>query len=254
MIYIVLGMHKSGTTLIAKMLHKSGINMGNFDEKIDYDSGNHFESKETFNLNKEILGCGDDFSLMVKNPINQMVSDSHLLKSMREIIIRNNKKYKNWGFKDPRTCLTYGVWKSELPPHRVIFVYRHPFEVWSHYTKKLRFRNFSRRFWGSIQTWYIYNQKMLKHLDYRGEDSITINYLALMNSNDQEFRRLEKFLDRKLYDARENSLYRYHFKRKKDKLYGFISYIFKKFFSSDVNNLFEQFEEIRKKETKALLS
>lgn len=37
MIYIVLGMHKSGTTLVASLLYKSGVNMGHdiTDEHLD---------------------------------------------------------------------------------------------------------------------------------------------------------------------------------------------------------------------------
>jgi hypothetical protein len=247
-------MHKSGTTLIAKMLHKSGINMGDFDEKVTYDLGNQFERKETKDLNKGILGCGNDFSLSVKNPIQPEMLDYQFLTRMREVIIRNNKKFKNWGFKDPRTCLTYGIWKSELPPHRVILVYRHPFEVWSHYIKKAHFRSIARGFWGALHTWYIYNHEVLKHLDYTGEAGITINYHALMNGNNHEFGRLEKFLGQKLYDGRENSLYRYSFMRGKNRTYNFISYILKFFFSKDINKLFKQFEEMRKQEIKAIPS
>ncbi len=46
MIYVIFGMHKSGTTLVAEMLHKSGINMGDFDESVSYDIGNQYERNE----------------------------------------------------------------------------------------------------------------------------------------------------------------------------------------------------------------
>ena len=59
MIYVVLGMHKSGTTLVAKMLHASGINMGeSIDESADYSAGNHYERQSTAELNHVLLeGC-----------------------------------------------------------------------------------------------------------------------------------------------------------------------------------------------------
>src|SRR3972149_1538089 len=53
---IVLGMHRSGTSLIASILHLSGISMGK--EFLRPDNGNpggYFEDLEFLNLNKTIL-------------------------------------------------------------------------------------------------------------------------------------------------------------------------------------------------------
>ena len=38
MIYIVLGMHKSGTSLVARTLHASGVDMGEFNDSLDYEA------------------------------------------------------------------------------------------------------------------------------------------------------------------------------------------------------------------------
>lgn len=49
MIFVVLGMHKSGTTLVSQILHHSGIPMGDgFDENVTYDGGNKYERESTF--------------------------------------------------------------------------------------------------------------------------------------------------------------------------------------------------------------
>ncbi len=55
MIYIVLGMHKSGTTLVAQTLHAAGINMGDFDESLTYDTNNKYERHDTQELNRDLL-------------------------------------------------------------------------------------------------------------------------------------------------------------------------------------------------------
>ena len=58
MIYVVLGMHKSGTTLISETLHESGINMGEFSDiqqGIGYDEGHKYERRETQQINRQIL-------------------------------------------------------------------------------------------------------------------------------------------------------------------------------------------------------
>ncbi len=40
MLYVILGMHKSGTTMISEILHNSGISMGEWKDKSNnYDYG-----------------------------------------------------------------------------------------------------------------------------------------------------------------------------------------------------------------------
>ncbi len=59
MIYIVLGCHKSGTTLIARTLHESGIAMvGDDDAQGDYDQSGFYERLRWVELNQHILGHG----------------------------------------------------------------------------------------------------------------------------------------------------------------------------------------------------
>ena len=56
MIYIVLGMHKSGTTLISEILHHSGINMTeDQNTQLNYDQGNFYEWVAAVRFNREIL-------------------------------------------------------------------------------------------------------------------------------------------------------------------------------------------------------
>ncbi len=57
MIYVVLGMHKSGTTLVARTLHESGIIMGEeFPAGASYCS-NKYEAKWPQSFSDEILGA-----------------------------------------------------------------------------------------------------------------------------------------------------------------------------------------------------
>ena len=55
MIFVILGMHKSGTTLVSQTLHASGINMGDFDSSLTYDTNNKFERHNTQELNRDML-------------------------------------------------------------------------------------------------------------------------------------------------------------------------------------------------------
>jgi hypothetical protein len=48
-------MHKSGTTLVAETLPRAGINMGEFREELDYETGNKYEHLDFRTLNRELL-------------------------------------------------------------------------------------------------------------------------------------------------------------------------------------------------------
>ena len=66
--FIILGMHKSGTTLVSQMLHQSGIAMVSDVDDRSYDQGNHFERLSTNMLNKQLLKCGEINSLRSSHP------------------------------------------------------------------------------------------------------------------------------------------------------------------------------------------
>ncbi|MCF8112201.1 MAG: sulfotransferase [Desulfobacteraceae bacterium] len=242
-IYIILGMHKSGTTLLAKLLMDSGINMGAFDMDKDYDRGNHLERAETQNINKKLLRCGNKFSLDVVKPIilEDISADqfSEGVKEVKDISL----KYSDWGFKDPRTCLTYQYWKQVLPRHRLILVYRHPAEVVKHYSKWRGVMNplAVKKSIKALACWQRYNEEILKILNNKKNKEIAIfNFGSLVN-DDSELHRLEQFVNRKIHDCREPEKYRS--KVTFNMLYIFALYYNKLILKNDSLKLYEFLEE-----------
>ncbi len=216
MIYLVLGMHKSGTTLVSQILHNSGINMGDFDQEISYDRGNTLERFEfliynTAIMNIRILDAGvkqyrrvttlEGFTLprLIRNVLTRAVE-------------RLDRKFPEWGCKDPRMCLTYQVWREILPLHRIISVVRDPFEVADRYCKYVnRFRILKRLVTRLrvISSWYLHNSAILEIVRDNGPDCTVVDYNRLMSEEgDKEFRKMEKLCGRKLTDTRDRSLYR----------------------------------------------
>lgn len=208
LIIVVLGMHKSGTTLVSQMLHSSGINMGDFDENISYDRGNQYEREEAFQLNLEILGAPDDEVLDLALPQN-LAMDVRQREKMQAMISENQATGQSWGFKDPRTSLTYPLWAEELPPHKIVVLFRDAAQVWPRYIwagKRLYHTNFSRAY-AYVQRWQEHNLSLLKYLQETSMDYLVLNYGELMTS-DQEFRRLDNFIGGGLKDLRNPQLYR----------------------------------------------
>ena len=209
MIHVVLGMHKSGTTLVSQMLHDSGIDMDDvIDAHVSYDQGNKYERQSVLHLNLELLDAPDYSILNIARPATLQASPAQRDR-IRQIVSAGEERYEDWGFKDPRTCLTYPLWAEALPPHRLIVVYREPGEVWPRYTLKRahHFLNNFERAWQYLNRWYEHNAAILECLAATNQPHIVLSYRELMNG-DQELRRLEEFVGRPLVDRRRGGLYR----------------------------------------------
>jgi len=206
MIYVVLGMHKSGTTLVSQMLHKSGVSMGEeFDEGISYDEGNQWERRESFLINLDIVRCSEAayYSLDQYTGADPPIADA-LRDRMQRLIEAAEARGGDWGFKDPLTCLTYPIWRTVLPAHRLIGVYRGPHEVMRHY----RVRDFdplhARRV---LRAWTAYNAGVVDALEHAALPGLLLRYEALMRE-ERELERFASFLARPLVDTRRPSEHR----------------------------------------------
>ena len=201
MIYVILGMHKSGTTLVARALHESGIFMGqDFPHAADY-GAQKYEAEWVQDINDRILKAD--------RRLNSLEFTSRLLPSgapgedivgkARACIAGLDKRHTRWGFKDPLTTLTYPLWREFLPSHRVIILYRDPVEVWRRYARYID----SRRFRKPLKVWCDYNGRMLSYMEsIPPENRIVLGFRELL-SGEREWRRLESFAGVGLVDVRD---------------------------------------------------
>jgi hypothetical protein len=202
-VYVVLGMHKSGTTLVSKILHGAGIRMGDgADVDGDYDRGAFFERSDARELNQRMIGFGDP-AFEHPAPRSLCFGDAERIR-MRQILRDCEAAGTSWGFKDPRTCLTYPAWREELPAHRLIVVHRSLEEVWNHCWRNERGLGFS---WRVVRTWCDDNERALAAFERHPRESILIGYEKLM-MDDSEFARLERFVGHPLPDLRDRGRYR----------------------------------------------
>lgn len=140
---IVAGMHRSGTSLLSRILDDSGVFMG---KKI---SGNHeakFFQELNIRLFNELGGRWDYPPAMHYLLDNKDVLDVTIAVLERAIHSTAFKKYlgwknyffKNrffrkqqnlWGWKDPRNVYTLPLWLKIFPEARVIYIERHGVDV-----------------------------------------------------------------------------------------------------------------------------
>ena len=119
MIVIVMGMHRSGTSALAGMLHQNGIIMGEDRNFLPPPSAENpkgfFENYRFRALNDNILSQYNysvkSFSPMTPDKIDTNEQSEDIIRSL---LYEYDERYTTWGFKDPRMCLTYSAWKPFL--------------------------------------------------------------------------------------------------------------------------------------------
>lgn len=213
MTYVVLGMHKSGTTLVAQMLHGSGIPMVEVVSSADYQGGNKWERASTLEFDNEILAAHDLDSLSLPPPdVSRLLHDAHVARA-RQLVARIEaedgtvRAGGEWGFKDPRACLTWPVWQRVLAAPRIIGVYREPEAVVRHYCRQAAPRHRKRSMWRlrvewlALRRWCEHNECMLAAIDDAQGNSILLSYERLMQG-DEELSHLRRFLRRDITDSR----------------------------------------------------
>jgi hypothetical protein len=127
-LFLILGIHRSGTSATAGVLHHLGVNMG--DDLIGANISNmkgHFENASFVTLNDQILRlAGGEWD----NPPDrdQILKTNHHLAAIKEFMDGARKPV--WGLKDPRFVITYEVWKPYLERENITYIFVHrPFQA-----------------------------------------------------------------------------------------------------------------------------
>lgn len=112
---VILGMHRSGTSLVANMIQKMGVNIGNDLLEPDKDNpGGYFEDTDFIRLNKQILSAASGaWDSPPKNSRVRAILPGFETKIKYIVDYKNNQGNKLWGWKDPRTSLipyVYHLW------------------------------------------------------------------------------------------------------------------------------------------------
>jgi len=119
---IILGMHRSGTSLLAHWLTNCGFNLG--EEMIGPGNGNvngHFEDLDLYRLHETILRKNNR-NYKLREPVS--LNYNQKLRNEAMAIYDKRKSQDCWGWKEPRTCLTMDLWKEIIPSYNCLIVYR----------------------------------------------------------------------------------------------------------------------------------
>jgi hypothetical protein len=149
----VLGMHRSGTSMLIGTLREAGVYLGNVHDKgFEHNRKGLLEPRAVLFMQEDLLKAnGGSWS---DPPAQVTWQPLHL--AVRDLFIESRSQQPIWGFKDPRTLFTLEGWHKVLPGLELTGIFRHPFEV----AQSMQQRN-SLSLEAGMAVWKKYNERLL---------------------------------------------------------------------------------------------
>ena len=161
-IICIVGMHRSGTSMIAGLVNRSGLDLGPADRLLKADKANplgHFEHRGFLDIDRKLLKhfratwhCPPDLPPNWENA----PSLSPLLHQARALAA-SFPRHKSWGWKEPRASLFLPFWRKAIPNMRFLICLRNPLEV-AQSLEKRNHKSIADGAW----LWYLYTLSSLR--------------------------------------------------------------------------------------------
>jgi hypothetical protein len=124
---VVLGMHRSGTSAVCRMVNLLGADVGPSDDLLtEYDNpSGHWENKQLVKCNDRVLdafGRSWDFPPWFADGWEDDRRASKLQTELRDTFTSVYREERAWVWKDPRTCLTLPLWRKVIPGRFVVLM------------------------------------------------------------------------------------------------------------------------------------
>lgn len=123
--FIIIGMHRSGTSILTKVLEKSGIFMGVLKDP-------NYEAMHFLSINQQVLWKAgyNWYKPGVPAPAEwhdipaEEIYIEHFKLNGRWAKWKHGLKKHDWGWKDPRNSFTLDMWLHKFPEAKVIHLVR----------------------------------------------------------------------------------------------------------------------------------
>lgn len=195
---VVIGMHRSGTSLVAQAVRSLGVYWGEENRMVAAREDN----PEGFWEHAEIVSTHDELLSLLSSswdttrPLPETWWSSEEVQASRkkiiEIIDRDFAAASLWGFKDPRMSLMIPLWTSIFEELKIdvryVITLRNPLSVAASLHRRDRFSRDK-----SFAIWNLYMLSCLRHTD--SAKRIVIDYDAFIEDPEEQSRRISAFLD-----------------------------------------------------------
>lgn len=185
---IILGMHRSGTSLLASWLRCCGLFIGQ--QLMPAGVGNkkgHFEDEQFVKLHRLLLR-ENTYPWQRWSRLPEFKQATTVLLST--VLTRHQQP---WGWKDPRTCLFIDKWHQVFPDARAVVIFRKPEDVVDSLIRRefaaqqrrrnrlaawlalINYRINQKKIANNyLQEWIAYNQKIIEFLERKSANHYSV--------------------------------------------------------------------------------
>jgi GT2 family glycosyltransferase/glycosyltransferase involved in cell wall biosynthesis len=187
----IAGAHRSGTSMLTRLLHACGLYLGPESALMPPQADNpegFWEHLGFVAVNDELLNAlGGAWDLPPK--VDEDFSDPGLdpLRMKARLLIEGFDSASVWGWKDPRNSLALPFWEELLPGLKTLIIVRNPLEV----AHSMRERNGTSYSLG-LRLWEIYNRRLIDAASQR--DRLVTNYDLFFENPEAELGRIVEFV------------------------------------------------------------
>jgi hypothetical protein len=130
----VVGMHRSGTSLLARLLHAMGCYAGeeqDFQPPDVFNPGGYFEHKDVVALDEEMLAAlGASWLDPERGDTERLTADDRNgFEHRARKIAKRFDSNGTWMMKDPRLAILFPVWRAALEEPLCVLIWREPMAV-----------------------------------------------------------------------------------------------------------------------------
>ena len=201
MIIIILGMHRSGTSTVAGVLHLNKVVMGTYQNfwprPLNQNPKGFYENFDFRKINDQLLNRAGYDVKSYKPEIPNIQQIDSLSDKMKLIIKKSNSSYQDWGWKDPRTCLTANHWANAIDTLglqkklKIIFMARRASSV----SRSLNQRN-DLSFEQGLELWNSYTEQAFSFIKNNSYPTYYCSFEEILKEPIHICAQLFRFLDR----------------------------------------------------------
>jgi hypothetical protein len=164
---ILAGMHRSGTSLLARFLMAAGVSLGeSLIGPLPSNPFGHFEDLELVRFHEQLL---------LRDRSHPRFTEADRA-TARELVQRRRAGGRAWGWKDPRTSFFLSEWSELVPEATFLLLFREPMQVVdSMCRRKEQDPNTRAANSGALGSWIGHNRALLRFYRAHPERCVLIN-------------------------------------------------------------------------------
>jgi len=179
-VIIITGMGRSGTSLVASLVQRAGVNIG--ERLVPPGKANprgFFEDADFVEFHKQALRKRG-----YANPVTGGFTFEPTSEEVERAstLIKQREHLPIWGWKDPRTSLFLEFWHQLLPDARFLFVYRHPLDTLLSLVRVSEFSSLG--LLEGLEAWRFHNSRIEEFAQHHRQSSLLCHTLSILDQID----------------------------------------------------------------------